>query len=82
MRIQTLLTVTEPGKRPVWRSSITLQVASRTQPAVVWTCTRLADGSWICNCPDFTYRNLPCWHIGRARVMCGDVVTIDPGDLL
>jgi len=82
MKIQTLLAVTDPEKRPAWQPPVTIQVASSSQRDHYWTCTRMADGSWICDCPDFTYRNKPCKHIAKARVLCGEVVTIDPGDLL
>lgn len=82
MRLRTTLLVSQPPKRPAWQPPLSVEIASGSVPGLFWTCTRLADGTWTCNCPDHVYRGRVCKHIPLARVKCGEVDDIDPGDLL
>lgn len=42
-------------------------IRSTSELGVSYTVTLCSDGSFVCDCPDFTYRGNQCKHIKKVK---------------
>lgn len=88
MKFTTTLDMTAPTSPRPPQLPLTFEIAGSSH-GTYYRVTKMTDGTWACEradiqgpCPDFFYRKHQCKHIQKARIQCGEVTDIDPGDLL